>query len=67
MPTLRSNRWVLLMAPALLFVTGCGASNENNIDTKGTTTSPDATDSTEELLKRAAKPAKRVVPPGYPR
>jgi hypothetical protein len=67
MPTLRSIRWVFVMAPALLIVTGCG-SNESNIDIKGTTTSPDAASSPEEMLKRAAAaPAKKNVPSGYPR
>jgi hypothetical protein len=67
MPTLRSNRWVFVMAPALLIVTGCGGNNESGINTKGTTTSPEAASSPEEMLKRAAAPAKKVIPSGYPR
>jgi hypothetical protein len=67
MPTLRSNRWALVMAPALLIVTGCGGNNESGIDTTGTTTSPDAASTPEEMLKRAAAPAKKAVPAAYPR
>jgi hypothetical protein len=66
MPTLRSNRWVFVMAPALLIATGCG-SNESNISTKGSTTSAEAASSPEEMLKRAADPPKKAVPSGYPR
>jgi len=65
MPTLRSNPWVLVMAPALLFVAGCG-SNESNIDTKGTTTSPEAASPPEDMMKRAEAAPKPAVPKGYP-
>jgi hypothetical protein len=68
MPTLRSTRWWLAMGPALLLATGCAGSNENNINIKGTSSSPDAAASTDEMLKRGeGKTSKRVVPSGYPR
>jgi len=65
MSTLRSNRWVFVMAPALLIVTGCG-NNESGINTKGTTTSPDAAKSPEDMLKRTPPTTKKQIPAGYP-
>ena len=67
MRSLRSIPWALLTAPALFFAAGC-ENNEKGVDTKGTTTSPTATTSTEEMLKRGTEAAKtKVAPPaGYP-
>jgi len=54
------------MAPALFISAGC-ENNESNINTQGTTSSPDAASTPEEMLKRAAEaPKKTTVPPGYP-
>jgi hypothetical protein len=67
MRTLRSIRWVLALIPALLLlgVTGC-EDNEARVNTKGTTTSPEAATSTEEMLKKGAEPAKPSTPSSYP-
>jgi hypothetical protein len=65
MRTLRSIRWALVVVPALLVVTGC-ENNENRVSTQGTTTSPEAATSTEEMLKKAAEPAKASTPSSYP-
>jgi hypothetical protein len=64
MPTLRSNPWVFVMAPVLLILAGCG-SNEGNIDTRGSTTAPEAATSPEDLAKKGTPP-KQAAPPGYP-
>jgi hypothetical protein len=58
MPTLRSIRWVFAMAPVLLLVTACGENNESRIDTKGTTSAPEAVSPTT--------PEKVATPPSYP-
>ena len=66
MPTLRSLRGALVLAPALLLATGC-ENNEAGVDTKGTTTSPDAVTSTDDAVKRGAQPtAKTTAPSSYP-
>jgi hypothetical protein len=65
MRMLRSIGWALMVVPALWLVTGCEG-NESNISTKGSTTAPGATDSTDEMLKRGAEPAKRSSPSNYP-
>lgn len=53
MATFRSMRWVLVLAPALIFVTGC-ENNEARVDTKGTTTAPGAAATSEEALTAPA-------------
>jgi hypothetical protein len=65
MPTLRSIRWALVLVPALFAVTAC-ESNENRIDTRGTTTSPEAVTSVEDSLKRGAEKPKKTTPSSYP-
>jgi len=65
MRMLRSIGWALVVVPALWLVAGCQG-NEGNIDTKGSTTAAGATDSTDEMLKRGAEPAKRSSPTSYP-
>jgi len=65
MPTIRPIRRALLLAPLLLVTAGC-PSNEAGVDTKGTTTSPDAMKSTEEALKQGAEATKKVTPSSYP-
>jgi hypothetical protein len=61
---IRPFRWALVLAPFLLLVAGC-TNNEAGLDTKGTTTSPDATKSTEEALKQGAE-ATKSTPSSYP-
>jgi len=66
MRTHRSIRWALVVAPALLLATGC-ENNEKNLNTQGTTTSPQAVSTTEESLKKGAEPAaKPSTPSSYP-
>src|SRR5262249_2171487 len=65
MRTLRSIRWALVVVPALLVVTGC-ENNENRVNTKGTTTSPEAATSVDEMLKKGSEPAKTPPPADYP-
>jgi len=57
---------MFVIVPALFIASGCAGSNEKNIDTKGTTSSPDAASTPEEMLKRAAAAPKATVPSGYP-
>lgn len=64
MRTHRSFRWALVVAPALLLAMGC-ESNESNINTQGTTTSAQATNTTEESLKKEPAP-KPATPSSYP-
>jgi hypothetical protein len=66
MLTFRPIRWALVLAPFLFLVAGCSSNNEARVDTKGTTTSPDATKSTEEALKQGAVATKKVTPSSYP-
>jgi hypothetical protein len=65
MLTIRSIRWALVLAPFLLLAAGC-TNNEAGVDARGTTTSPDATKSTEEALKQGAEAAKKSTPSSYP-
>ena len=65
MSKLRSCFRAIVLAPALLLLTGC-ENNENRIDTKGSTTSPAAVTSTEDALKRGAEPVKKTTPSSYP-
>jgi hypothetical protein len=54
-----------VLLPALFLLTGC-ESNENRIDTTGTTTAPEAISSTEEALKKGAEAPTRKTPNSYP-
>jgi hypothetical protein len=65
MLTIRPIRRALVLAPFVLLVTGC-TNNEGGVETRGTTTSPDATKSTEEALRRGPEASKKVTPSSYP-
>jgi hypothetical protein len=67
MPKLCSIRWVLAAVPALLLlvVTGC-EDNEARVNTKGTTTSPEAASSTDDMLKKGSEAPKVAPPSSYP-
>jgi len=56
---------MLIVVPSLLGVTGC-EDNEARINTKGTTTAPEAATSTEEMLKKGAETPKVAPPSSYP-